>query len=65
MFYFTDYLFSLRFVEKVFDEVTFVGIVFVNSINSLKVITESPIILLKYLPFLRTSTCSQLPKNNF
>ena len=49
-------MFSLKFVRTVFDEAFFVGmvfheVVFITSITSSQVITESLIILLKYLPF--------------
>ena len=46
MFYFTDYLFSLNFVGIAFAET-----VFVTSIISSLVITESHIIIYNYLPF--------------
>ena len=42
---------SWKFVEVFFAETVFVWTVFVSSIISLKVITESSIILPKYVPF--------------
>ena len=48
------------FVEVVSDEVIFVGMVLVPFIVSPHIITESSIILPKYLPFF-TSTCSKIP----
>ena len=59
MFYFTDYLFSSRFAEKVsvaiffvkiiFVGIGFVGTVLVTSVISSHITTESPIMLSKFL----------------
>ena len=48
-----DTFFLLKFVGTVFIGTVFVGIVFLSSIISSHVITESSVILAKYLPFLR------------
>ena len=45
--------FELHFVRTIFVEVIFVGTVFVSSIIPSYVITESPIKLSEYLPFLQ------------
>ena len=51
IFYFTAYLYSLKFVVIFFAWIVFVGTVLVISIIPFQVITESPVMSSKYFLF--------------